>query len=117
MTLDHPCDLCGAEYEGLRAALRCCEERLEALDVEPRVVGDGAGLPTVEVARDQERVSALVDGGWYAVLASVDRNGVHAGDLRVALQEVERELEHLVAIDADPDHEPASRQVRTDGGD
>ena len=117
MSLAYSYDLCGAEYEGLRAALRCCEERLEGLDGEPKVVGDGAGLPTVQVARDQHRVSALVDGGWYSMLATVDRNGVAPRDVRVAFQEVKRGLEHLIAIDADQEHEPASRQVRTDGGD
>lgn len=25
----YPCDLCGSEYRGIRAALRCCEDRLE----------------------------------------------------------------------------------------
>lgn len=83
-------------------------------------MSDGQTFPRVQVARDDERISALVDGGWYAVLASVDRDGATAEDVEVALQEVERELEHLVAVDRPGGNDQDARDrppARADGGD
>lgn len=118
MSLDYSCDLCGAPYAGIRAALRCCEERLEAQAAgEPVAIADGVGpYPRVHASRDQEKLSALIEGGWYNVLATVNREVVSSDDVRLALQEVERELEHLVALETGADHEPAQR-VRADGGE
>lgn len=82
-----------------------------AIDTGEGMVADGGHLEaTLTVARDDDRLSALVDGDGFAVLGTVDRD-TSPEDVKSILNEVERELRALT------EREPTRRSVRADGGD
>lgn len=82
------------------------------------IVDGGQPLPSVTVASDDERISALIDGGWYAYLATVDREEISPGDVDVLVSEVKRELDHILALECGerPSEEDSETAVRADGG-
>jgi hypothetical protein len=80
-----------------------------------------AETPSVTVARDDERLSTLVeagDDGELAALVAVDRDTT-IGEVVSLLEEVERELGHLVEVDSvqEESEDDGKERVRTDGGD
>lgn len=107
MEAEHPCGLCSTAYKNRAEALRCCGDEFDDVqdDEQPELVPDGGRDGSITVARDDRRISALVDGAGFAVLATTDGKTTTA-DVRAALRDADEVLARLDDTESLDDLDP-----------